>query len=140
MEDDIRHISFSFLLEGKIGNYSNLLQNIISNGVEAVTNDFTLLAWERKLPPAQNQITVTNINPTMDHLALLEFCRFSPNGNDLLHDVSSVSANATFVFSLRILINPSDQIVEEGNAGLFSARAVGTQPPLQKRFYRARQP
>ena len=117
------------MLEGKIGdNYTNLLQTIISNGVDSVTNDLKILSRQLKLAPSQNQITVTNINPQLDHLTLLEFARFSPNGNDTLYDVTSVAANATFFFSLRVLVNPVDQVVALGDVALFTALAVGAQP------------
>jgi hypothetical protein len=117
------------LLEGKIGNnYSNLLEMIITNGIESVTNGLKLIAWERKLAPAQNQVTVTNLNPQLDHLALLEFAHFSPNGNDTLYDVTSISANATFFFSLRVLADPVGQTVEAGDVALFTVLAVGAQP------------
>ena len=44
------------MLEGQIGNnYTNLLQTIITNGVDAVTNSLKILARELKLPPAQNK-------------------------------------------------------------------------------------
>ena len=117
------------LLEGKIGsNYSNLLQTIIANGIEPATNGLKLLAWERKLSPSQNQVTVSNINPQLDHMTLLEFASFSANGNDTLYDVSSISANATFFFSLRVLSDPVDQVVEPGDVALFNVLAVGAQP------------
>ena len=117
------------VLEGQIGNnYSNLLQTIMANGVDAVTNDLKIIALERKLSPAQNQVTITNLNPTLDHLTLLEFARFCPNGNDTLYDVTSISANATFFFSLRILSDPVDQVLDPGEVALFNVLAVGAQP------------
>lgn len=117
------------LLEGRIGNnYSNLLQTIINQGVDAVTNDLKVVAIERKLLPTQNQVTVTNLSPQLDHLALLEFARFSSNGNDTLYDVTSISANATFFFSLKILSDPSSQVVELEDPAYFTVLAVGTQP------------
>jgi hypothetical protein len=117
------------VLEGRIGNnYSNLLQTIIASGVDAVTNDLKIIAVERKLAPSQNQVTVTNINPALDHLTLLEFAHFCPNGNDTLYDVTSISANAAFFFSLRILSDPVDEVVELGDVALFNVLAVGAQP------------
>ena len=126
--DPVDFVRFT-VLEGRIGNnYSNLLQTIIANGIDAVTNDLKIIALERKLSPSQNQVTVTNINPALDHLTLLEFARFCPNGNDTLYDVTSISANATFFFSLRVLSDPVDQVVELGDVALFNVLAVGAQP------------
>jgi hypothetical protein len=122
------------VLEGNID--TNILSDIINNGIQSVTNQLAVLAWDLQLSPAENQVTVTNLNPQLDHLAILQFYNANPTINDPLglSEVSSFSANATFFFALRLLGEPTSQTVEEGSLTTLSTLAVGARP-LRYQWY-----
>jgi len=122
-----QHFCRFYLLEG--GNIStNILTNIVANGISAVTNQLTVLSWNLHLNPLANSITVSNINPLHDHLALLEFHHVNPSDALIPNEVASVSINATFFFALRIVMPPESQTVVEGDAVAMDVIAVGVSP------------
>jgi hypothetical protein len=116
-----------YLLEGDTD--TNMIDVLINSGIDALTNSLSVLAWRRNLSPLENAVTVTNLDPTLDHVALVEFHNVNavtpalPPG-----EISSVSANAVFFFGLKILADPVSQTVEEGDVAVFSVLAVGAQP------------
>jgi hypothetical protein len=121
------HYCSFFLLEAD--NIStNILNNIIENGISAVTNNMTVLSWNLRLSPTANSITVSNINPNHDHLALLQFHHVNPSDAIIPHEVESVSANATFFFALNIIVQPESQAVMVEEPVTLNVMAVGVRP------------
>lgn len=121
------HFCNFFLLEADDIS-TNIVNNIIENGVSAVTNNMTVLSWNLRLNPTANSITVSNINPLHDHLALLEFHHVNPSDAVIPHQVESVSINATFFFALNIIVQPESQAVMEGDPVTLNVIAVGVRP------------
>jgi hypothetical protein len=117
-----------YLLEGNLN--TNILDSLIAQGIDSLTNNLVVLAWYLKLNPAQNAVTVTNIDPALDHLAILEHHHVNPlSENPLgLNEAASVSINATFFFALRIIGQPQSQTVEEGGVATMNVLAVGARP------------
>jgi len=117
-----------YLLEGSVD--TNLLDAFVASGIDALTNTLSVLAWNLSIPPTQTEVTVSNLNPLLDHLAVLEHHNVSPVADDPLglSEVASVSVNATFYFALRIVAPPVSQTVEEGDVATFTVLAVGARP------------
>jgi hypothetical protein len=116
-----------YLLEGDVE--TNLVDTLINGGIEAVTNNLSVLAWYRNLSPLQNQVIVTNLNPLLGHVGMLEFHQPTAASPTLPPgEISSLAANVTFFFGLKLLSQPLDQTVEEGRVAAFSVLAVGAQP------------
>lgn len=116
------------LLEGAVN--TNMVEQIATEGISSITNTLAVVAMEPKLPASQTSISVSGINPTLDHLALLEFCNPNPlsDSTTVGSEVSSLSANITFFFALRIVTQPISQKVAEGDFANFTVLAIGATP------------
>lgn len=119
-----------YLLEGDLD--TNILADFKAGGLASLTN-LTLLARVTDLPATVTQYTVTNINPSADHLAVLEFYESGPTNTGTLpvKEAASVSANVILYLApeVRIVSQPSSQSVPANSLVTFSVVAVGT-PPL----------
>lgn len=116
-----------YLFEGNLE--TNMVNTLLTGGIEAITNETVLLSYNLRLPTTQNQITVANLDPALDHLAILEFHHVSPtSGTALPSEASSVSISATFYFALRIVVQPVTQTIPEGEPLLLSTIALGVKP------------
>jgi hypothetical protein len=116
------------LFEGKLN--TNMVNEIMTSGVEAITNSLAIVAWENKMDPSRTEITVSNIDTSMDHIAMLEFhCLNSMTGGvGGVNEAANISANATMFFALRIVSAPENQSVVEGDTAVFTAIAIGATP------------
>lgn len=119
-----------YLFEGDLD--TNILVEFRAGGVSSLTN-LALLAREARLPAAQTQVTVSNLNPYADHLVLLEFHDLAATnaGSLPLKETGAVSASAILYLApeIRIVSQPQSQSVPANSAVTFSVGAVGT-PPL----------
>ncbi len=120
------------LLEGRIDTNMllTLAQSASAVGLDAFTN-MTVLSAQLRLAPSENHILVTNINPKLGHLVLLQFHNLSAVTTDpLVKEVSSTTANMIVFLpeEVRIVGQPASQTVAEESVISFSVVAVGTPP------------
>ena len=116
------------LLEGDIT--TNLIDQILNEGIASLTNTLKVLAWELRLSSTVSEIAVSNLNPVLDHLAYLEFRNPSPLPADLTvgSEAASAAVNLTFFFGLKIVSQPLSQTVSAGDMASFSVVAIGARP------------
>jgi hypothetical protein len=116
-----------YLLEGAVD--TNLLEAVLSNGLEALTNTMSVVALELNLPASQTSLQVSGIDPAVDHLAILEF--HDPavvGGVGGVSEAGTVSGGMIFYYALRIVSEPQSQSVMEGDPATFTAFAIGSRP------------
>lgn len=116
-----------YLLEGSID--TNLVNSVLSEGIEALTNSLSIVAMELKLPATQNSLTVSGIDPSLDHLAMLEFHNPAVLGGlGGISEAGTVSVGLSFYYSLHIISEPQSLTVEEGAPASFAVVAIGSKP------------
>lgn len=125
---DTNHFASFYLLEGHVD--TNMISQLVSGGVSALTNELSLLYVAARITPTQNWAMVSNLNPALDHLGVLEFHHTNPTTNDITRqsEVGNVLANAVFFFALRVLSPPASKTVEEGEPVTMTVAAAGARP------------
>lgn len=116
-----------YLLEGAVD--TNLVQAVLENGIAALTNSMSVLALELHLPASQTSLTVSGIDTSTDHLALLEF--HDPavvGGVGGLSEAGTVVGGMVFFYGLQFVTEPSSTTAMEGASAAFAALAVGSPP------------
>lgn len=116
-----------YLLEGDVD--TNLLASVMSSGIDALTNTMSIVAVELNLPASQTSLTVSGIDTSEDHLAILEF--FDPavaGGAGGLSEAGTISGGMIFYYALRIVAQPQSLTVQEGQPAAFNVAAVGSRP------------
>ncbi|MEW6160411.1 MAG: hypothetical protein AB1813_23495, partial [Verrucomicrobiota bacterium] len=86
-----------YLFEGEFD--TNLLATIASSGAGALSN-LTLLASFPSLPITTASVTVSNLNPQLDHLAAIEFYAETKNTTQPVPVVQAGSSSWNFVLYL----------------------------------------
>lgn len=116
-----------YLLEGAID--TNLVNAVLSGGIEALTNTLGIVAMELKIPAAQNSITVSGIDPNLDHMAMLEFHDPATLGGlGGISEAGTVCVGLSFYYSLHIVSEPQSMTVEAGEPATFAVVAIGSKP------------
>lgn len=116
-----------YLLEGAVD--TNLLEAVLSNGLAALTNTMSVVALELDIPATQTSLTISGIDTSVDHLAILEF--HDPaivGGVGGVSEAGTISGGMIFYYALRIIAEPQSQSVEEGDPATFTAFAIGSRP------------
>lgn len=114
-----------YVLEGNFD--TNLLAGIVQQGASALTN-LTVRHASPHLDAGPGNVTVTNLNPALDHIVWLEFDRSNPETNLALGEVSAVRANLMFhrrVAGPVIVVPPASQSVVPGARVTLEVIATG---------------
>ncbi len=122
-----------YVMEGQFD--TNLIAGLLQQGVAALTNLAVRHASPR-LDPGPGSVTVTNLNPALDHLVWLEFHRPNPETHQALGEVDSVRANLMFhrrEAAPVIVVPPASSTAPAGST--VTLEVVATGGPLTFRWW-----